>query len=160
MSIQFGKLIYCIFSIGSGEGWGTSNNVEVLNIGAKVHVHTIKAETKYGGDTGKVALEGPNAGFDIGIRSNVENSVISAMAELNAAKAEVILGPAYACGNLNTNTGLKAESQGFQANYLGFGLTLGVSGRWTFDTPFGSVGASTANVLVHKTNRLIEENKN
>ncbi len=113
MSIRFGKLIYCIFSIGSGEGWGTSNNVEVLNIGAEVHVHTIKADTKYRSGIGKVALEGPNAGFDIGIRSNVENSVTSAMAELNAAKAEVTLGPAYACGNLNTNKGLKAGSQGF-----------------------------------------------
>jgi hypothetical protein len=107
-----------------------------------VHLHTIKAETEYGDGAGMVALEGPNAGIDIGIRSNTERSGISAMLEASASKAEATLGPFYASANLNVNTGLRVGSEGFQASVLGLGFTLGIVGRFTFDTPFGSLGAA------------------
>ena len=115
-------------------------DVTVLDVSAEAHATTVKAGTEYGDGVGTVSVEGPNAGVDIGIRSGLKKSGFSAMAEASVGKATGTLGPLYAEANLNANTGLKIGTEGVKANFLGLGFTLGVGGKFTFDTPFGSIG--------------------
>jgi hypothetical protein len=81
------------------------------------------------------------------------------MAELSAVKGEATLGPLYGSVGLNANTGLKLGSGGCQAGFLGFGLTLGVGGRWTIDMPFGSAGASAGAATQCQENRVATKRK-
>lgn len=125
-----------------------------------MHAYTVRAEKQFANGAVEVGFEGPNTSFDIGIRSNVKNSGLAAMAKLSAAKAEVAVGPLYACGNLNANTGVKIGRQGLQVGLAGFGITLGVGGRWTIDTPFGSAGATTGTLMVTNDNKVSQRNRN
>jgi hypothetical protein len=81
------------------------------------------------------------------------------MAELSAVKGEATLGPVYVSAGLNANTGVKVGSEGVQASLLGFGLTFGVGGRWTIDTPFGSAGVGGPTVEQRQENRVTARNE-
>lgn len=157
-SIRCYKLKPCIFLIDSREGLSSTADLEFFNVGAEARIHLIKAETEYGNGIGTIGFQGPSAGIDIGLRSSTENSGISAMAELSVAKAEGTLGPLYGSVGLNANTGFKLGDGGVEANALGFGVTLGVRGKWTINTPFGSLGGSTGAVCVPVEQPLLVEN--
>ena len=74
------------------------------------------------------------------------------MVELSAARADGSLNitenfGVYGSANLNLNTGVRVGSDGVEALCLGWGLTLGVRGKWTFNTSFGSRGGCDPQAL-------------
>lgn len=89
----------------------------------------------------KVGLNGPSAGASLGFRYGSENSM-SAMVEPSLCNAEGHVGPMVASVGLNANTGVKINPEGFKFGIFGFGLTAGVGGKYTLDTPFGSAGCT------------------
>jgi hypothetical protein len=113
-------------------------------------MYTVKAES----EEGNLVIKGPNAGIDLGFKVGSDTGV-SAMAELSVAKAEISNGPLYASLNLNSNTGLKIGNDGCKVGLVGFGLTLGVGGKWTIDTPFGSVGGTSASTVKNKDSKKV-----
>jgi hypothetical protein len=152
------------------EGWEVSSETEVnaVNIGADVRQETVKFQAE--NDTGSVTVAGPSAGAEVGFKSNQNRTGLSAMAELSAARAEGTLNitenaAVYGSANLNANTGAKIGTDGVEVNVLGFGLTLGVGGKWTFNTPVGSLGGcspmtnTNTNTSTHRTtSRRTHEN--
>lgn len=63
--------------------------------------------------------------------------------------------------SISTLTRAKVGTDGVEANLLGFGLTMGVGGKWTINTPFGSVGGCSANTSTNtnaNTNRRTNAN--
>lgn len=155
---------------GPNEGWEVSSETEVnaVNIGADVRQETVKFQAE--NDTGSVTVAGPSAGAEVGFKSNQNRTGLSAMAELSAARAEGTLNitenaAVYGSANLNANTGAKIGTDGVEVNVLGFGLTLGVGGKWTFNTPVGSLGGcspmtnTNTNTSTHRTtSRRTHEN--
>lgn len=124
-----------------------------LNVSAAAKASTIKAGTISEDGFTTVAYEGPSAGIDVGVKSGVKDSGISAMAELSAAKATKTVGPLYTEANLNANTGVKIGKKGFKLNFLGFGATLGVGGKFTLDTPVGSVGSCNPETIKNEIDK-------
>ena len=132
------------------EGFDASNDLEMYGI--DMSIHSIIVEKSF--DKGSLSVEGPNAGIDLSTKLGPENS-ISLMAEASVAKAESTLDITKNVAltvtvDLNCNTGVKIGSGGVKASFLGFGLTMGVGGKWTIDTPVGSVGGCPAQAEKHK----------
>ena len=120
-----------------------SAGVEVVleRFGVNFRQETIKYESEDG--SGKVA--GPSAGAEAGYKRTEKGENIVLKTELSLARAEKSFQvtenvDAYVSANLNANTGFQAGDDGVEVNLVGFGLTLGVGGRWTINTPFGSFG--------------------
>ncbi|KAJ6645505.1 hypothetical protein Bhyg_00711, partial [Pseudolycoriella hygida] len=100
------------------------------------------------------AVSGPTIGGSAGL-SIATDTGAGAMLEASAVKAEGTIGVTkkaslYGSVGLNADTGVKANREGVKANLLGWGLTLGVGGKFTFDTPFGSLGAAQAQTLTNE----------
>ncbi|CAL8118034.1 unnamed protein product [Orchesella dallaii] len=115
---------------------GVSGNVTIL----KSETKNIKVNDKW---DATVEATGPSLKGDIGAAYGSEKKV-SAMVEPSLVKVEGQVGPVVGSVGLNANTGVKLNEEGVKFGILGFGLTLGVGGKYTVDTPFGSGGFATS----------------
>lgn len=123
------------------------SDASYLIAGVDANLTLFEATNEFNGV--ELTINGPNAGVDLGLKTEG----LSAMAEASAVKIEAINGPLYVSANLNANTGIRMGSEGFQVGFLGFGLTLGIGCRFTFDTPLGSIGGSTSSSTLRNEQR-------
>lgn len=126
----------------SGDGFDLSTSH--LVVGAELGLTLFEARREY--EKGELTINGPNVGLDVGLKTNG----FSAMTEASVLWTEATYGPFYAALGLNLNTGIKLQD-GLQIGLFGFGICLGVNGKWTIDTPFGSAGSTTTDHSVAHT---------
>jgi hypothetical protein len=131
---------------------GFDKSADFVVAGAEVNLSLLEAKQEY--RFGELALNGPNGGVDLSLKSK---GGVAAMVEASAAKAEATCGPLYVSANLNANTGIKLGRNGAQFGFLGFGLTLGIGGKWTIDTPFGSAGGATSSIVLTNSRKVLAD---
>ncbi|KAH9399848.1 RING-box protein 1 [Tyrophagus putrescentiae] len=115
-----------------------------LNANTGIEIGTSGQTIKYESEDGSGKVAGPSAGAEAGYKRTEKGENIVLKTELSLARAEKSFQvtenvDAYVSANLNANTGFQAGDDGVEVNLVGFGLTLGVGGRWTINTPFGSM---------------------
>lgn len=140
------------FFAAPSKGWkDPSAEWNLVNVGANAGLSTVKAERELT-ENSKLSLQGPSCGVDAGVKVTGERVGVDLMAEASAAQAMVSAGPAFVNANLNANTGVKVGTDGVKVGFLGFGVTLGVGGKFSLDTPVGSAGVATGTHTHEYTN--------
>jgi hypothetical protein len=122
---------------------GSDASVDIVLAGADIGLSIFEVKREINDDS-ELSITVLSGGLDLSLKRDG----VGAMVEASAVKAEVTYGPLYLSGSLNCNTGIKLGSKGCQAGFFGFGFTLGVNGKWTFDSPVGSVGVSAGSILL------------
>lgn len=122
---------------------GNNSHFAGFKAGVSGDVSLLKAQ-KQVSENVKVGFTGASAGASLGARFGTENAV-AAIVEPSLLKVEgqySVSDNAALCGSvgLNATTGVKLNKEGFKAGVLGFGLTMGIGGKFTIDSPFGSAG--------------------
>ncbi|KAI2796854.1 hypothetical protein BLOT_014551 [Blomia tropicalis] len=141
-----------------------SRDMVETNVGIEARQETVMLELDLG--RANVDLAGPSGAVEVGFKSDSDSVGFAASTELSLARADGELKVTDHFGlvgsaNLNANTGIKVGSDGFEVNLLGTGVTLGVGGKYTLNTPFGSAGAMASsnkkhkNVKNHKKKKLL-----
>lgn len=100
---------------------------------------------KYKSDNKLVTVAGPSLGAEGGVKCSNKGVNLVAKAELSFARVEGTLPLTddiglYGSANLNSNTGVQIGWDGIEVNFFGLGVTLGVGGKYTINTPYGSGG--------------------
>lgn len=112
---------------------------------------------KYESGNDLVTVAGPSLGAETGLKHTIKGGNLVAKGEFSAARVEGTLPVTediglYGSANLNANTGVQIGADGFELNILGFGLTLGVGGKFKVNTPLGSAGLGTVPMTQTVTN--------
>ncbi|ODM90887.1 hypothetical protein Ocin01_15797 [Orchesella cincta] len=118
----------------------TTNAFSGFKTGVSGNMTLLKLEKKFCDDV-KLTGKGPSLGGDAGVFLGTENK-IAAMVEPSLCKLEGQAGPLVGSVGLNANTGVKVCEEGVKCAWLGFGLTMGIGGKFSIDTPFGSAGVA------------------
>lgn len=97
-------------------------------------------------ETVKADFSGPLCEAEFGIRLG-SRLWIAAILDTAIMRAATEVEPIYASVGLSGTTGVILGDGGLKLAFFGFGATLGIEGRYTFDTPFCSVGIVFKNPL-------------
>lgn len=115
--------------------------------GVDFRQETIRYETEVSSDSDSnvTTLAGLSLGAEVGSKTTTKGDYYVAKVELSAGRAErnVSISEDFSMhfsANLNANTGFVSGPDGNELTVLGFGLTLGLCGKWSINTPFGSTG--------------------
>lgn len=120
---------------------------------------------KYQSKDGSGVVAGPSGGGEAGYKCTEKGGNLTAKAELSLARAEKNFRVtenmgAYLSANLNANTGLEIGADGVEVNLFGLDVTVGIGGKWTFNTPFGSIGGASMSLRHTNSSRVSNRHSN
>ncbi|ODM90883.1 hypothetical protein Ocin01_15798 [Orchesella cincta] len=120
------------------DGNSTTSAFSGFKTGLSADVTFLKLKSEVS-DNASMTGSGPSIGGDIGLFLGSENKIV-AMVEPSLCKVEGQIGPFVGSLGYNLTTGVKLSEEGFKFAWAGFGLTMGIGGKFSVDTPFGSGG--------------------